>query len=142
MMLIKLTPYLVMEGNAKDAIALYQEVLGAEVLMQQSFGDLPSNPEFPLPESVLDKIAHAHLRIGESELMLYDTFPGSPYTRGNNITVCVTLPNAERAAQVFEKLADGGHIVQPLQATFFSPAFGTVTDAFGITFTVTTEAAH
>lgn len=140
-MSIMLTPYLVMEGNAKEAIALYQEAFGAEVLMQQAFRDLPPNPEFQLPESVLDKLAHAHLKIGESELMLYDTFPGSPYTRGNNITVCVTLPNAGRATEVFEKLAVGGQVVQPLQATFFSPAFGTVTDAFGITFTITTEAA-
>ncbi|REK77044.1 VOC family protein [Paenibacillus paeoniae] len=141
-MSIKLTPYLVMEGTAKEAIAFYQEVFGAEVLMQQAFGDMPANPEYPLPESVMDKIAHAHLKIGESELMLYDTFPGSPYARGNNMTVCVTLPNAEQATKVFEKLAHGGHIVQPLQATFFSAAFGSVTDAFGITFTVTTESAQ
>ncbi|RJE90514.1 VOC family protein [Paenibacillus sp. 1011MAR3C5] len=141
-MSIKLTPYLVMEGNAKEAITFYQEVLGAEVLMQQAFGEMPANPEYPLPESVADKIAHAHLKIDESELMLFDSFPGSPYSRGNNITVCVTLPNAERATEVFEKLANGGHIVHPLQATFFSPAFGTVTDAFGITFTVTTDTAQ
>ncbi|MFF2887365.1 VOC family protein [Paenibacillus sp. NPDC057967] len=141
-MSIKLTPYLVMEGNAKEAIAFYQEVFGAKVLMQQAFGEMLANPEYPLPESVVDKIAHAQLKIGESELMFFDSFPGSPYTRGNNITVCVTLPNAEQATEVFDKLAHGGQIVQPLQATFFSPAFGTVTDAFGITFTVTTEAAQ
>lgn len=136
---MKLIPYLIMQGNAKEAIDLYTKALGAETLMVQTFGEIPQNPNYPIPEPVLDKIAHSHLRVGESELMLFDAFPGSPITEGNNVTVCIMVPNAEKAREVFNALADGGQIKQALEETFFSPAFGTVVDRFGITFTVSAE---
>lgn len=139
-MTLKLIPYLIMQGNAKEAIAFYTDALGAETLLVQAFGDMPQNPNFPIPEPVLDKIAHAHLRIGVSELMLFDNFPGSPYVQGNNITVCIMVPDAAKARAIFDALAEGGQVKQAMEETFFSPAYGTVTDRFGITFTVSAEA--
>lgn len=137
---MKLIPYLILQGNAKEAIDFYSTALGAEILMVQTFGDMPQNPDFPIPEPVMDKIAHSHLRIGESELMLFDAFPGTPITIGNNVTVCIMVSDAEKARAVYNTLAEGGQIKHALEETFFSPAFGTVTDRFGITFTISAEA--
>lgn len=137
---MKLIPYLIMQGNAKEAIDFYAKALGAETLMVQTYGEMPQNPNFPIPEPVMDKIAHSHLRVGASELMLFDAFPGSPITEGNNVTVCIMVSNAVKAREVFNALADGGQIKHALEETFFSPAFGTVVDRFGITFTVSAEA--
>jgi len=138
-MTVRLIPYLVMDGNAKEAIHFYEKALGAQVLFSQSFGEMPENPDFPLPAEAKDRVSHATIRVGESELMFSDTFPGQPHQSGNQVTICITTDDAEKAKQMFEALTDGGQVTMPLQETFFSPAYGTVTDKFGVNFQVFTE---
>lgn len=138
-MTVRLIPYLVMDGNAKEAIHFYEKALDAQVLFSQSFGEMPENPDFPLPAEAKDRISHATIRVGESELMFSDTFPGQPHQSGNQVTICITTDDAEKAKQMFEALTDGGQVTMPLQETFFSPAYGSVTDKFGVNFQVFTE---
>lgn len=138
-MTLKLIPYFVMSGNAKEAIQFYEKALGAQVLFMQSFGEMPENPEYPLPEGAKDRVSHASIKIGESDLMFSDTFPGQPVQSGNQVTICITTDDADQARQMFEALQDGGQVTMPLQETFFSPAYGSVTDKFGINFQVFTE---
>jgi len=138
-MAVRLIPYLVMDGNAKEAIHFYEKALGAQVLFSQSFGEMPENPDFPLPAEAKDRVSHATIKVGESELMFSDTFPGQPHQSGNQVTICITTDDAEKAKQMFEALTDGGQVTMPLQETFFSPAYGTVTDKFGVNFQVFTE---
>ena len=138
-MTMRLTPYLVMDGNAKEAISFYEKALEAKVIMHQSFGEMPENPEFPLPEAAKDRVSHALLKVGESEMMFSDTFPGQPHQSGTQVTICLTTNDAELAKRMFEALAEGGQINMPLQETFFSPAYGSLTDKFGVTFQIFVE---
>ncbi|CAM4516611.1 VOC family protein [Paenibacillus macerans] len=138
-MTMRLTPYLVMDGNAKEAISFYEKALEAKVIMLQSFGEMPENPEFPLPEAAKDRVSHALLKVGESEMMFSDTFPGQPHQSGTQVTICLTTNDAELAKRMFEALAEGGQINMPLQETFFSPAYGSLTDKFGVTFQIFVE---
>jgi PhnB protein len=138
-MTLKLIPYLVMDGNAKEAIQFYEKALGAQVLFSQSFGEMPENPEFPLPADAKDRVSHATVKIGESELMLSDTFPGQPHQSGNQVTICISTDDADKAKRMFEALSDGGQVTMPLQETFFSPAYGSVIDKFGVCFQIFTE---
>ncbi|MGG1676111.1 VOC family protein [Neobacillus sp. NRS-1170] len=141
-MTVKLIPYLVMDGNAKEAIQFYQNALDAQVLFSQAFGEMPENPEFPLPAEAKDRVSHATIKIGESELMLSDTFPGQPHHSGNQVTICISTNDAEKARKFFNALEDGGQVGMPLQETFFSPAYGSVTDKFGVNFQIFTEGQH
>jgi PhnB protein len=141
-MSLRLIPYLVMDGNAKEAIHFYEKALGAQVLFAQSFGEMPENPEFPIPADAKDRVSHATLKVGETELMLSDTFPGQPSQSGTQVTICITTNDAEKAKQMFEALTDGGQVTMPLQETFFSPAYGNVIDKFGVNFQVFTEGQH
>lgn len=138
-MTLKLIPYLVMDGNAKEAIQFYEKALGAQVLFSQSFGEMPENPQFPLPAEVKDRVSHATVKIGETELMLSDTFPGQPHQSGNQVTICISTDDANQAKQMFEALSDGGQVKMPLQETFFSPAYGSVIDKFGVSFQIFTD---
>ncbi|GJM73466.1 VOC family protein [Paenibacillus macerans] len=138
-MTMRLTPYLVMDGNAKEAISFYEKALEAKVIMLQSFGEMPENPEFPLPEAAKDRVSHALLKVGETEMMFSDTFPGQPHQSGTQVTICLTTNDAEQAKRMFEALAEGGRINMPLQETFFSPAYGSLTDKFGVTFQIFVE---
>jgi PhnB protein len=128
-----------MNGNAKEAIDFYQKALKAEVLFLQSFGEMPENPEFPLPENAKNLVSHATLKVGQTELMFSDTFPGQPHQSGNQVTICVTTNDADQARQIFDGLQQDGQVTMPLQETFFSPAYGSVTDKFGVTFQIFTE---
>lgn len=136
----RLIPYITMDGNAKEAIEFYEKALDAQQLFVQTFGEMPENPDFPIPAEIKGRIGHATLKVGETELMFSDTFPGSPFSSGNQVSICITTDSVEQAQKMFDALQQGGQVGMPLQETHFSPAYGNVTDKFGITFQIFTEA--
>lgn len=138
-MALRMNPYLILDGNAKEAISFYEKALDAKVVMMQTFGEMPANPDFPLPEGAKDRVSHANLKVGETDLMFSDTFPGQPVHSGNQVQICITTVTTERSEQIYEVLKEGGQIRMPLQETFWSPAYGIVTDQFGVTWNITTE---
>ncbi|ETT64564.1 VOC family protein [Paenibacillus sp. FSL H8-0457] len=139
-MALRMNPYLVMDGNAKEAIQFYEKALDAQVVMVQTFGEMPANPDFPLPDSARDRISHALLKVGETDLMFSDTFPGQPVQSSNQVQICIMTDQAEQAKRIYEALREGGQVVMPLQETFWSPAYGIVADKFGVNWNISTEA--
>ncbi|WFB59926.1 VOC family protein [Paenibacillus sp. BR1-192] len=135
-----MNPYLVMDGNAKEAIQFYEKALDAQVVMVQTFGEMPANPDFPLPDSARDRISHALLKVGETDLMFSDTFPGQPVQSSNQVQICIMTDQAEQAKRIYEALREDGQVVMPLQETFWSPAYGIVADKFGVNWNISTEA--
>lgn len=138
-MTVRLIPYLVMNGNAAEAISFYQESLDAQAIFTQTFGEMPENPEFPLPPEAKNRVSHATVKIGETDVMFSDTFPGQPHQIGTQVTICLSTDDKEQATRYFNALQDGGQVNMPLQETFFSPAYGIVVDKFGVTFQIFTE---
>ncbi|GEL07748.1 VOC family protein [Salisediminibacterium halotolerans] len=136
-MIAGLNPYIILSGRAKEAVTFYEQALGAEVLGVQTFGEMPEDSDTPLPEDVKKQVMHAHLRIGGDDLMLSDGFPGQPAQVGTHIVLAVNVDSAAEAEAVYERLAERGEQVMPLQETPFSPAHGHVKDQFGITWYVT-----
>jgi PhnB protein len=138
-LILRMNPYLMMDGNAREAIQYYEKALDAKVIGIQTFGEMPENPEFPLPAEAKERIAHSLLKVGETDLMLSDTFPGQPLQKGNHVTICITTNDTQKSKKIYESLQEGGQVVMPLQETFWSTAYGIVTDKFGVTFHITTE---
>ncbi|MFD0698135.1 VOC family protein [Paenibacillus sp. GCM10027628] len=134
-----LIPFLEMNGSANEAIDFYVKALDAKVVYTLRFGDMPGNPESPLPPEKKDLINYAILKIGDSEIQLSDHFTGSSYQKGTQVTIVVQTNDKDQAAQYFEALKDGGQVNDPLQASFFSPAYGNITDKFGVTFRILTK---
>ncbi|WP_332695613.1 VOC family protein [Halalkalibacter lacteus] len=108
----------------------------------QTFGEMPENPEFRIPVDAKDRVLHAHLKVGNTDLMISDTFPGQPYQIGSQVTVAIMINNVEKSKEVFEKLQEGGQVVMPLQETFWSPSYGQVTDKFGVAWQISTQVAN
>jgi PhnB protein len=129
-------PYLFFEGRCEEAIAFYRRALGAEVVMLMHYGDNPDDgscPDGTRPPK--DKVMHATLRIGETQVMASDGFAnGKPEFKG--VALSLSVRDESEARTLFDALADGGQVYQPLGATFFSPAFGMVTDRFGVSWMV------
>lgn len=138
-MITGIVPYLVTNGNGQDAVKFYQQALGAEVLSLQTFGEMPPNPEYPLPEEAKNRVLNAQLKIGNARLMLSDTFPGRPYQLGSQVSIAMMVDDAFETKKIFERLQEGGKVTMPIQETFWSPAYGQVTDKFGVEWQVSTE---
>lgn len=142
MMSISLNPYLIFNGNAKEAIHFYEKALGGQVMGIMTFGDMPADPNYPLTDEMKNGVMHALLKVGESELMFSDTYEGMPYQTGNSIQLAIHPKEEDQARQIFDALADGGEVIMPLQPTPWSPLYGQVKDKFGIIFQVNVPGEH
>ena len=122
-------PYLFFQGRADEAIAFYEQALGAKRVMLMRFKD---NPDAPAPPPELaDKVMHARLEIGGEVVLLSDGHGSEgPQFQGFALTLSVGDPAA--ADKAFAALSTGGRILQPLQKTFFSERFGMTQDPFGV----------
>ncbi|USB33147.1 VOC family protein [Paenibacillus sp. YPG26] len=140
-MTVQLTPYITLEGQAKEAIQFYEQALGAKVLSLATYGDMPDMPS-TFSDDLKDLVAHAKIQVGASELMLSDAPAGTPIANGKRVTICITTDTVEKSKQIFEALRQGGQVNMPFKEEPFSPGFGDVTDKYGITFQVYTEVQY
>jgi PhnB protein len=126
----QVNPYLNFDGNAAQAVKLYENALGATVEHLSRFGDMPDSKA---PPETKDRVMHATLRLGGGGVvMLSDIQPGMPYTPGSNLYVCLDFDDAADATQKFEALAAGGKVLMPLADTFWGAKFGMLLDAYGV----------
>ncbi len=132
-----LNPYIFFPGNCREAIAFYQQTLGAEVLFSMTFAEMPpqesgEQQEGCAPASMPpDAILHATVRVGGSELMMSDgTSETVPAHHGYALSL--SGHSLDEAKSWFEALSQDGRITMPWQATFWTPGFGMLVDKFGI----------
>lgn len=123
-------PYLFFDGLCEAAVQFYQMALGADLQVLMRYRDSPSPPPPGAHDDFGEKIIHASLRIGDTQLLMSDDCMNHPRFEGFSLSLAVAdRTDAERK---FAALADGGKVTMPLSATFFSPCFGMVTDRFGV----------
>jgi len=132
---MRVEPYLFFEGHCDEAIAFYQSAVGAEVTMLMRYGDNPEPPQPGHPPMPKDKVMHASFTIGSTTVMASDGMcSGKTAFGGFSLTIAVeTEADAER---IFNALAAGGQVQQPLIKTFFTPRFGMLADRFGVSWMV------
>jgi PhnB protein len=82
---------------------------------------------------------HAQIRIGNSVILLSDGCPDKKGFQGFSLSL--TVANPAEAEKAFAALGKGGQVQMPLAKTFFSPAFGMVTDVFGVAWMVYVQGA-
>ena len=138
---MKVQPYLFFDGRCEEAIEFYKRALGADVLMLMRFNNSPEPPPpGMLPPGSENKIMHASIRIGETEIMASDgDSKGNPVFKGVSLSLSVT--SEAEADRLFNALAEGGQVRMPMGKTFFSPRFGMVADRFGVSWMVVTTQA-
>ncbi|MFM0759853.1 VOC family protein [Streptococcus suis] len=135
-MLKAMEVYLVTNGNGLEAIEFYKNALGATVEQVNLFKDfLPD-----CPAELKNYVMNAQFRLNGQRFMLSDNNPEMPYTVGDNITVALITDDAETAQELYSKLSvDATAINMELQAVPWSPAYGNVTDKFGISWQINAE---
>ena len=129
-------PYLFFDGRGEEALEFYRSALGAEVTMLMHYKDSPDPaPPEMVPPGMENKLMHASLKIGDSVVMASDDCSGKQ-TGFQGFSLSLTVSSEAEAERVFAALADGGQVQMPLAKTFWSPAFGMVTDCFGVSWMV------
>ena len=128
---MQIHPYLSFEGRAEEALAFYKKALGAKETMVMRFKDAPPEAQANMTPDTGDKIMHMSFTVGDTELMGSDGYcTGKPTFQGISLTF--NAKDAADAEKVFNALSDGGQVKMPLNKTFFSPAFGMLSDKFGV----------
>ncbi|AZV42974.1 VOC family protein [Peribacillus asahii] len=122
------TPYLIFNGNARQALELYKEVFQGEVVELQTYGEA----DFPTPPEADDLIIHAKFRKDSLFLMISDVSPNQPYETGNNISLVLELESKEEIQHIYTQLSQKGSILMELQDTFWGAKYAKVQDPFGV----------
>jgi PhnB protein len=123
-MSLEMIPYFMMNGKAKEAITFYEKILDAKLVFIHMDGD---------------KVDHAVLKIGESQVMISDLIEQITFQKGNQVNICITTTDRQRAEKIYQYLTEEGKILLPMCEMPFSPAYGIVIDKFGICFQVSTQ---
>lgn len=132
--MLKAVPFVMLDGKAEEAISFYEKALDATLIFKQTYGESPDSGQIPKADH--GKLAHSVLRIGEAELYVADVFPGFDYVPGNQVSICLITKDAKEAKRYYDGLLEGGRVNIPLEPVHFSPAYGMVTDKFGVAFQI------
>jgi len=123
-----LTPHITIPGGAVKFLDFIKRAFNATEVSRS-----------PSPGG--DKLMHAHVRIGDADLMLNDDFPefgGPPIVQGNwPFTLHLYVPDADK---VFgQAVAAGATVIMPITDQFWGDRYGLVQDPFGFRWAITTH---
>lgn len=121
-------PYIIFNGNCREAMTFYQDCLGG-ILDLQKVADSPMASQWP--GEVQHHILHASLVKGSLIILGSDMTGNSGLVRGNNIILSLGCSSEDEINTVFNKLSAGGQVIHALH-TFFNGTIGSLTDKFGI----------
>lgn len=124
-----LEPYVVFNGNAKEAFEFYQKVFEISDLNLMTIKDLPPGEEMEGFDP--DSVMHASLKIGDIMLMGSDNFIGEEAEK-SGIFLSWASKNEEEVDKVWKAFIDAGsEIVMDMERTFWSEKYGIVKDPYG-----------
>lgn len=135
--------YLNFNGNCEEAFNFYKSVFGGEFSYIGKFKDMPPQEGMP-PMSKEDgeKVMHVSLPVSkETAIMGSDTGGewAASFVQGNNFSISINTESISEAERIFNGLAKNGNVTMPLGKTFWSEAFGMLTDQFGINWMMSME---
>jgi PhnB protein len=126
---MQLNPYLMFKGQCEAAFKFYAQCLGGKITVMLTHAETPAADQ--VPTEWRNKIIHARLQLGDTELMGSDA-PPEYSAEMKGFSVSLTLANSAEAERVFNALSANATVRMPLQQTFFASRFGMLTDQFGV----------
>lgn len=132
----KIHAYLNFNGTCEKAFTFYEKVFNTQNTGMHRFGDMPADPNFPLPDDVKQKIMHTAIQINENTMLMgsdcVENF-GHKLTLGNNTYVMLDVDSAQEAKQLFDALSvNAMNLEMPLGEQFFAELYASFQDQFGI----------
>ncbi|MCY0994230.1 VOC family protein [Nannocystis sp. ILAH1] len=129
-MTVSVTNHLNFRGDARAALEFYHSVFGGEIAVV-TYQDA---------QSVQDPAEAGQVMWGQVaakngfRVMAYDVPSRMPWNPGTNpFFVSVRGDSAAEIAALWEKLAEGATVAQPLAPSGWAPLYGMLKDRFGVT---------
>ncbi|GJM14449.1 MAG: VOC family protein [Pseudohongiella sp.] len=126
---MQLTSHLSFSGNCEEAFSFYREIFDGELSLVR-FEDTPAAQQ--VQQSWRSKVVHCTLVSGDIRFCGADVLP-EQYEAPQGVFMLLEPDTVAQAQALFQSLSEGGKVTMPLAETFWSPAFGMITDRFGIT---------
>jgi PhnB protein len=132
-------PYIGFPGTARAAMTEYAAIFGATDLQIMTFAAAPAGQRPPGGD---DLVMHAQFSAGPgASFMGCDVPPTYGRAGMGGSSIHYAAPTAAQAQAVFNALAPGGQVMMQLGPTFWSPAYGMLTDRFGTHWKISVAAA-
>lgn len=133
---IHLSPYVNLQGRAREALEFYQKVLGGNLDLRTVNEQGVSKPAGPG-----ERIAYARLEADGALIIGTDGHPVYPAKVGENLAIALSGTDKDRLTKIFDRLAEGGKIKGPLARQPWGGEVGYLLDKFGINWVVTIDKA-
>lgn len=131
-----LQPYLHFDENCKDAMEFYQELFGGDLEIMP-IAESPAKDQFPEP--IHHQVLHANLKNGDFNLMASDMCGMGKLNRGNGFQFNLDCASEEEIRSLYQKLSEGGKVLDELKEQFWGALFGMVEDKFGVRWMLSLE---
>ena len=119
------TPFLMFEGQAQQAIELYTRVLrDSEILDVERYG-----PDGPGPENT---IIRATMSLQGQTVLVSDSYISHDFTFTPSFSLFVTCEDEAELERLVADLGEDGKTLMPLDNYGFSQRFAWVVDRFGV----------
>lgn len=127
--------YLFFTGTCKAAFTRYNEIFAGELFLMTN----DQAPDGGMPGAGPDTVIHAAITLPNGGMLMASDDPTGDGGGTKGVSVSYTAADVSDAARVFDALSEGGEVTSPMQETFFSPAFGTCVDRWGVAWMVNTD---
>lgn len=131
---MKLNTYLGFDGKAQEAMTFYQSVFGGELNVMH-VSDTPMCDS--MPGDMHGLVMHSSLTTPQWTIMGTDMRPsGEPV---GSASVATTWESESELKAAFDKMKDGGTVIEDVGPAFWGGSFGCLKDRYGVTWLFTTD---
>ncbi len=133
---MKLTPYLVFNGQAEEALNFYADAFDGKIENLHRYGSMPD-----IAEAHRQKILHACLIFDGGSMSVADTLPNDPAGFGRlGHMLTIDVDSIAKIEAVYAKLTAGAQEIRcPLGEAFFARRYAEVYDRFGVLWALMVE---
>ena len=124
----RLNPYLNFQGNAREAMDFYRSVFGGSLsTITYAEGGMQH------PPADADNVMHSQLEAENGMVLMgADTPSGVPWSPPSaSLSISLSGDDEAELSGYFQKLSEGGTVVEPLVKAPWGDQFGMLTDRYG-----------
>lgn len=126
----KQAPYIMLNGQAADALEFYKDVFGGTVELSR-YRDMPIEGMQGDPDWVM----HGQVELDNGITIMASDGP-EDRTGKSKVEICVYGDEKDELEHFFHGLHNGGSVVLPFEPSPWGSWFGQVVDPFGVTWMV------
>ena len=128
-MIIRLVPYLYLNGNAEEAMNFYKSVFDIQKMELMRYKEMDQK----LAETTWgDKVLHGALTHDRFELFFSDMQESDSPLPTGKISLTLDFDSEEETRKIYNLLNEGGKVDMSLDYTFWDALYGSLTDKYGI----------